>query len=84
MEQVTVVAVKNIDPIFSASIRPAMVDTILSKPPNQTHQGTSATLLWANPASRVKGSAASNALGHYYTRIVLPTKVDRVTSGVVR
>src|ERR1019366_4709675 len=41
MEQVTVVAVKNIDPIFSASIRPAMVDTILNKPPNQAHQGTS-------------------------------------------
>src|SRR3984893_15668653 len=54
MEQVTVVAVKNIAPIFSASIRPAMVDTILSKPPNQAHQGTSAALLWANPANRVR------------------------------
>ena len=61
MEQVTVAAVKNIDPIFSASIRPAMVDTILSKPPDHAHQGTSATLLWANPASRVKGSAMSKA-----------------------
>ena len=58
MEQVTVVAVKNIDPI-SASIRPAMVDMILSKPPNHAYQGTSATLLWANPASRVKGSACA-------------------------
>ena len=35
MEQVTAVAVKNIDPIFFASIRPAMMDMILSKPPNQ-------------------------------------------------
>jgi hypothetical protein len=45
MKQVTVVAVKNIDPIFSASIRPAMVDMILSKPPSRAHQGTSVTLL---------------------------------------
>ena len=60
MEQVTVVAVKNIDPIFSASIRPAMVDMILSKPPNQAHQGTSAALLWEKD-NRVKGSAMSNA-----------------------
>ena len=62
MEQVTVAAVKNIDPIFSASISPAMVDMILSKPPNQAHQGTSAALLGANPVSRVKGSAKSNAI----------------------
>ena len=62
MEQVTVVAVKNIDPIFFASIRPAMVDMILNKPPNHAHQGTSAALLWENPDSRVKGSAMSNAI----------------------
>jgi hypothetical protein len=62
MEHVTVVAVKNIDPIFSASIRPAMVDTILNKPPNQAHQGTSAALLWPNPASRVKGSMINSAI----------------------
>jgi hypothetical protein len=62
MEHVTVVAVKNMDPIFSASIRPAMVDMILSKPPNQAHHGTSATLLWVNPVSRVKGSAKSNVI----------------------
>ena len=62
MEQVTVVAVKNIDPIFSASIRPAIVDMILSKPPTQAHQGAPATLLWVIPAIRVKGSAMSNAI----------------------
>ena len=62
MEQVTVVAVKNIDPIFSASIRPAMVDMILSKPPNQAHHGTSVSLSSVNPAIRVKGSAMSNAI----------------------
>jgi hypothetical protein len=61
MEQVTVVAVKKIDPILSASIRPAMVDTILNKPPNQAYQGISAALLWPNPASRVKGSMISSA-----------------------
>ena len=32
-EQVTVVAVKNADPICFASIRPAIVDMILSSPP---------------------------------------------------
>ena len=62
MEQVTVVAVKNMDPILAASIRPAMVDMILSKPPDQAHQGTSPALIWVNPASRVKGSSMSNPI----------------------
>src|SRR5260370_38203778 len=62
MEQVTVVAVKNMDPIFSASITPAMVDMILSRPPNQAHQGTCAALPGANPLSCVKGTAMSNAI----------------------
>ena len=39
-----------------------MVDMMLSKPPNQAHHGTSATLSWVNPAIRVKGSAMSNAI----------------------